>query len=109
MQPEQALVETEVSTFAAAVALAVLHQLVQSARHTSHTAIGPKRISYNVTCSQNITCCLRLLGSHLAHAQLFPRGALEFYTAKNMGWHVTEAQVRRLRVSCRGLRVRVRC
>ena len=75
----------------------------------SFASIGPKRISYNVTCSQNITCCLRLLGSHLAHAQLFPRGALEFYTAKNMGWHVTEAQVRRLRVSCRGLRVRVRC
>jgi hypothetical protein len=27
------------------------------------------------------------------HAQLFPRGALEMYTAKNMGWEVTPEQV----------------
>ena len=48
MQPEQALVETEVSTFAAAVAPAVLHRLVQSASHT--TALAHKTSLHVCVC-----------------------------------------------------------
>ncbi len=48
---------------------------------------------------------------HCVPPQLFPRGALEFYTAKNMGWDVTEAQVRRrvrvVQVACGGAKMPV--
>ena len=63
MRPDEALVETEVPA-------------------SWVTAIGVSNV---------LVACL-LWCSRFCH-QLFPRGALEMYTAKNMGWDVTPEQV----------------
>ena len=73
MRPDEALVETEVASH--------MHGMLAT------VAIMPRMLLCGCL------SCAPACSSAFFFPQLFPRGALEMYTAKNMGWDVTAEQV----------------
>ena len=74
MRPDEALVETEVLSHTRGI---------ETVAVTSRPAVMQRSLLRSVL----------LIPIFFFPPQLFPRGALEMYTAKNMGWDVTAEQV----------------